>query len=309
MPANVETMMSVREVPWHGLGTIVDSYLTADKALKAAGLDWTVTKEPVFLENGAQIPSKFATVRSSDHRPLGIVGSHYVPFQNEAAFSFLDTLTDSGDLMFETAGAIGNGAWVWVMAKFPSGIMIGGVDPVDLYLLVSNRHDGLGSITAAVTPTRVVCSNTLNLALRGAKREWRVRHVANAESRIQEARAALDLTFKYAGEFEALGNELVGQTMSANAFGRYLDKLSDELNLVDRTSEDMQDEATRLFVEGESLLDEIRQTKWAALNAVSEYFEHARKGRRISADTAARQNWYSSGTQRAIRRKALALLS
>jgi phage/plasmid-like protein (TIGR03299 family) len=173
---------------------------------------------------------------------------------------------------------------------------------------VSNRHDGAGSITAAVTPTRVVCQNTLNLALRGAQREWRVRHVANVETRIQEARAALDLTFKYAGEFESLGNELVGQTMSANAFGRYLDKLSDELHLVDRTSEDLVEKSTRIFVEGESLLDEIRQTKWAALNAVSEYFEHARKGRRSDVESQARQNWESGGAQRSIRRKALALL-
>lgn len=308
MPANVETMMSVREVPWHGLGTIVDDYLTAEESLKAAGLDWTVTKEPVYLANGKTIPRKFATVRSSDNRALGIVGNHYVPFQNEDAFSFLDTLTDSGDLMFETAGAIGNGAWVWVMAKFPSGILIGGVDPVDLYLLVSNRHDGYGSITAAVTPTRVVCSNTLNFALKGAKREWRVRHVSNVEAKIQEARAALDLTFKYAGEFEAIGNELVGQTMSANAFGRYLDRLSTELNLVDRTSEDLQDKATRLFVEGESLIDDIRQTKWAALNAVTEYFEHARKGRRTDAESLARQNWESGGSQRSARKTALALL-
>lgn len=312
MPANVETMMSVREVPWHQLGTVVDDYLSADKALKAAGLDWTVSKQPVFQQkqNGefAPVPRQFATVRDSDEKVLGVVGGHYVPFQNDEAFSFLDTLTDSGDLQFETAGSLGEGSRVWVMAKVPEGIQIGGVDPVDLYLLVSNRHDGKGSVTAAVTPTRVVCQNTLNVALRGAKREWKVRHTSNISAKIQEARAALDLTFKYAEEFETLGNELVSKSMSENAFGRYLEKLSDELSLAERTAEDMEDKATRLFVEGESLLDEIRNTQWAAFNAVSEYFEHARKGRRDNVESQIRQNWDSSGSQRRVRKQALALL-
>ena len=313
MSANVETMVSVREIPWHKLGTIVEDQMTAADALKASGLDWIVKKVPLFspAPGGGprmEIPDRFGIQRQTDGRVLGVVGTNYVPFQNTEAFQFFDNLVDSGDAKYETAGSLDIGRQVWIMATLPEGVSIGGVDEHQIYLLLSNRHDGSGSITAAVTPVRVVCQNTLNLALKGAKREWKVRHVSNIGARIQEARDALDVTFEYVERFQEEAEGLLAQPMSERAFGNYLTRLGDELDMADKTLADMKAKTTALFAEGETL-ENIRGTKWAALNAVDEWSEYLKAYLRDDPETHARSNWSVDGASRRLRKAAVAQLS
>lgn len=310
MSAEVETMFSVREVPWHGLGTIVEEKLTAAEALKAAELDWEVAKVPVYVEDREaggyrEVPRHFVIERVKDQRAYGTVGSDYRPLQNTEAFSFFDNLVDSGEAKYETAGSLSNGKVVWIMAQMPEGIQIGGVDPVDVYLLLSNRHDGSGSITVAITPVRVVCQNTLNMALKGTKREWRVRHVGTMEGKLAEAREALALTFKYTEEFAELANRFLAESFSDRRLHTMLDKLADSRDLGDRAREGLHEGVGELFT-GKSL-DNVAGTKWAAFNAVSEYFEHTRKHGRKNLETRVGHSWF--GDQRTVRQNALALLS
>lgn len=188
MPANVETMMYVREKPWHGLGTLVAEAPTSADALRFAGLDWTVRQEPVFNARGGIVKGYKANVRDTDGSVLGIVGDRYKVVQNADAFNFTDDLI-GGDVRYETAGSLRDGKQIWLLAKMPERKIAG--DAVEPYLCFTNSHDGSGGLKVCMTPIRVVCNNTLNLALGSAKRVWSMRHTENIHERLEEARDCL----------------------------------------------------------------------------------------------------------------------
>lgn len=170
MAANVESMFYVREAPWHGLGKRVEHALSSEEALKEAELDWTVIQKSIQTEDNAEIPGYKANIRSTDQRMLGVITDRYKVVQNHEAFAFADELLGEG-VRFETAGSLQNGRKVWLLAKLPESYTITG-DDVCPYMVFSNSHDGSGSIKVAMTPIRIVCQNTLNLALNNAKRIW-----------------------------------------------------------------------------------------------------------------------------------------
>ena len=193
---NVESMFYTgREKPWHGLGTAVPEAPTSEDAIHLAGLDWDVISQPIFLENGSKIPDYFANVRTSDSKSLGIVGKQYKIVQNTEAFAFTDELLGEG-VTYETAGSLKDGKIIWLLAKMPETYKVLG-DDVEQYLVFTNTHDGSGAVKVAVTGIRVVCNNTLNMALRSAKRTWSARHTGNINSKLDEAKRTLELADKY----------------------------------------------------------------------------------------------------------------
>ena len=198
MPANVETMFYVREKPWHGLGTLVAEAPASADALICAGLDWRVEQKDVYTGDGSLIPGYKVNLRSTDNAALGIVSDRYKVVQNEDAFQFTDDLLGEG-VTYETAGALQGGKKVWILAKMPQRYFIAG-DEITPYLVVMNAHDGSSGIKVAMTPIRVVCQNTLNLALNRAKRIWTTKHTENVMSRVHEARETLQLAEAYMGE-------------------------------------------------------------------------------------------------------------
>ena len=177
MPANVEIMFSVRETPWHGLGRIVMEAPASREALELAGLDWQVESRNIYSGNGAVISGYRANVRSTDDAVLGVVSDRYRIVQNEEAFQFTDDLLGEG-VTYETAGSLQGGKKVWMLAKLPEKYIIAG-DEVTPYLVFFNSHDGSSGVKVAMTPVRVVCQNTLNLALGSAKRIWTAKHTEN----------------------------------------------------------------------------------------------------------------------------------
>ena len=114
MPANVETMFSAVETPWHKLGVVTPDVLTAQEAITTAGLDWLVDLKPIYFTDQVQemqnVADKFAVVRQTDDKCYGVVGNRYTPVQNLDAFNFMDNLVDSGDAKYETAGSLNGGA-------------------------------------------------------------------------------------------------------------------------------------------------------------------------------------------------------
>lgn len=191
MPANVETMFSVRETPWHGLGRIIMDAPASREALELAGLDWQVESRNIYSGTGAMIPGYRANVRSTDDAVLGVVSDRYRIVQNEEAFQFTDDLLGEG-VTYETAGSLQGGKKVWMLARLPRKYLIAG-DQVEPYLVIFNSHDGSSGVKVAMTPIRVVCQNTLNLALNTAKRSWTARHTENVLLRVQDARETLQL--------------------------------------------------------------------------------------------------------------------
>lgn len=202
MAANVERMFYVRETPWHGLGTKVMEAPASEEALKIAGLDWKVIQEPIYTTEKELIEGFKVNVRDTDRRVLGVVSDRYKIVQNQEAFSFTDELLGEG-VRYETAGSLQNGRKVWLLARMPHEYIISG-ERITPYLVFFNSHDGSGAIKAALTPIRVVCQNTLNLALSTAKRSWSMIHTGNIQGKIQEARDTLFLAEKY---MDSLGKE------------------------------------------------------------------------------------------------------
>ena len=202
MAANVETMFYTREKPWHGLGTMVAEAPNSKDALRLAGLNWKVLQEPVYTENEELIQGYKANVRDTDRKVPGVVTDRYKVIQNEEAFAFTDTLLGEG-VRYETAGSLQEGRRVWMLARLPREFIIGG-ERISPYMVFSNTHDGSGAVKTALTPIRVVCNNTLNLALRTAKRSWSMIHTGDISGKIEEAKNTLLLADEY---MTALGQE------------------------------------------------------------------------------------------------------
>lgn len=206
MPANVETMFYTRVAPWHGLGVCVENALNSAEALKASGLDWNVIQQPIMTEDSVPIPGYKANIRDTDNRVLGVVSDRYRVVQNSEAFAFTDALLGEG-VKYETAGSLQDGKKIWLLAKLPDKYIIEG-EQIEPYLVFSSSHDGSGAIKVAMTPVRVVCQNTLNLAINSAKRIWSTVHVGELSAKMNEAHNTLLLAENYmrdlGGEFSRL---------------------------------------------------------------------------------------------------------
>ena len=212
MAANVESMFYTRTAPWHGLGVRVEEVLGSKEALNQAGLDWKVEQTDVYAASGERILGYKANIRDIDRSVLGIVGDRYKIVQNEEAFAFTDGLLGEG-VKYETAGSLAGGKIVWMLAKLPEKYIISG-DAIEPYLVFCNSHDGSGAIRVAMTPVRVVCQNTLNLALKGASRVWSARHTENVMSRMDEARETLQLANAYMSQLGRSINELQAKKLT-----------------------------------------------------------------------------------------------
>ena len=216
------SFFSVRQKAWHSLGTIVEDYPTSSQAMQYAGLDYTVEKRPIFTydtenhhgdpENELLVPEVevdgyFATVRSDTDEALGVVGKDYHVVQNVEAFSFFDSIVGGGDgILYETAGALGKGERVFITAKLPDYIRVGRNDLIEQYLFLTTSHNGSGSITAAFTPVRIVCQNTLNAAMRTNANGIKIKHTANAHDRLKQAHQLMGMTNQLGQEMEQLFN-------------------------------------------------------------------------------------------------------
>jgi len=302
MPAEVETMIYARETPWHALGTDVGELQDAAGALEKGGLLWRVSLEPVFIMPGpngrpsdesGEVPGYKAVVRDTDQAALGIVGSSYRPVQNEDAFAWADNLVDSGAAKYETAGSLFGGRKVWLSMELPEGISVPGDDgEVKPFLLISNTHDGSTSMRADITMTRVVCANTLQLALQGAKRTFRIVHKGSIEGKLQAARYALGITFNYMAAFGEVAERLALTRITERESNRILQGAFPVPAAVSRHEPGWREllDKTR-FAELQELLrtspnlDAVRGTAWGAVNAVAEYVDHVQvyKGRRFSS--------------------------
>ena len=223
MPANVETMFYTRVAPWHGLGTRVENALSSGEALKASGLDWNVIQKPIMTDDLTPITGYKANIRDSDNKVLGVVSDRYKVVQNSEAFAFTDALLGEG-VRYETAGSLQEGRKIWLLAKLPEKYIIEG-EQIEPYLVFSSSHDGSGAIKAAMTPIRVVCQNTLNLALSSAKRVWSTIHMGELAAKMDEAHNTLLLAEKYMRDLGGEFSRLSRIKMSDSKVMEYIDLL------------------------------------------------------------------------------------
>ena len=276
MSANVESMFYVREKPWHGLGVRVEEAPTSIDALVLAGLDWQVTQKNVYTQDGYIIPGYKANVRTIDDSALGIVSDKYKVVQNEDAFQFTDDLLGAG-VTYETAGALQGGRKVWMLARMPQRYIIAG-DEIAPYLVVMNSHGGSSGIKVAMTPIRVVCQNTLNLALDNAKRVWTTKHTENVMSRVYEARETLQLAERYMSKLGRGIDVLSRIKLTDKKVMEFLDEFfpitADLTEATRKNNKRLLEDAKRRYFDAPDLAH-VGKNGYRFINAISDFVTHA----------------------------------
>ncbi len=233
----VASFASFREPAWHNLGTVFDTEKNTSEMLIAANLNnWNVRLDELTIPSNMTSDKNYQYVvrtnptDKSQTDVLGIVGERYVPLQNEELFAFGDNILDGGG-RWETAGSISGGRVVFGSLALeretildPSGV----ADKVKTYLLINTSHDGSIAIQASITPVRVVCANTLNVALNrtkkkdGVKQSFKIRHTQTAQGKVAVARQALGMANSYMDEFDKMAHAMIAKEISAQDFNNII---------------------------------------------------------------------------------------
>lgn len=275
MPAMVETMFSAgRKAPWHGLGVTIEEAPDSREAIRLAGLDWDVSPVPIYTSNG-QIPNTIANVRSDNGNVLGIVTERYNLVQNSEAFTFTDSLIQDGEVRYETAGSLKDGRQIWMLAKMQQDYDILG-DKIDPYLCFINSHDGTGAVRVLMTPVRVVCQNTLNLAIRQSTRSWSTTHVGDIAAKFSQAQQTLGLATNYMEALNKEANDLVDIKLNHSQFIEVLNEiLPIDTRLKERASNNvlLKREAIQRAMRQDDI-SKFNGTAWQVINAVSDFIGH-----------------------------------
>lgn len=297
-------MFSVRETPWHGLGTILQEVATASEAIQAAQLDWAVSKRPLRTTDGLDVPRAFATVREDTNEVLGVVGEFYTPLQNAEAFRFFDQVAqDPNGAKYHTAGSLHNGRKVWILAKLSSFVEVSDRDVVEEYLLLSNSHDGSSAISVLWTPVRVVCQNTLNAALGGPSKRFAHYHIGRVADRVNQAQDILGIARYAHDDFLENVTALRNIKPTKAQVDEVLAKLypypeSEEqtpgLKAARTRTDGIRQQITDMFRTSETCTTKgAKNTGWGLYNALTEYSDHFRGGK-PGDDAKVDRIWYGS---------------
>ena len=308
-------MMSAGEVPWHRLGTRLEQPATAREAIEVSGLNYLAELRDTQTIDGIPIPQRKAVIRSDTQDVLGVVGNSYVPVQNHQAFGFLDAVVADGGMRYHTAGALGKGERVWMLAKLPDDIRVKNSDDItEKYLLLSNSHDGSSSLRVFFTPIRVVCANTLAIAERNGRGQGiSIIHKGDLATKVQQAQEVLGLAKRFYDDAEEKINRLAHHYPSVRQLEEYFKLVyPDSPDGESARMKNVRQEMLRLFEHGIGHdLPVIRYTTWTALNAVTEYVDHYRSTRGTTAiDRASNRlesSWFGSGARLKERAWNLAL--
>lgn len=300
------SFFSVKQKAWHGLGQIIDQYPTSEEAIIHAGLDYEVVKSSLFTKGSGiietsngfevgsselEIPNCFATIRTDNNCVLGVVGNDYHIIQNKEAFSFFDAIVgDKQGILYETAGALGNGERIFITAKLPDYIRVGnGDDVTEKYIFLTTSHDGSGSITAAFTPVRIVCQNTLNAAIHNMQNVVRIKHTAGAKERLDNAHKIMGIANSMSNKLEGVFNNWTKVNVTDHEVKKLIQLAlcpnKETLDLIKLGAEDDISTAYKNIVEDafaysmtseSQLLDTTKGTLFGAYNAVTGYYQNVK---------------------------------
>lgn len=311
MAHEIESLFWYKQAPWHGLGTRVDEALTAEEAIKKAGLEWEVRLVPLMTATDhLAVPMSKAVVRATDNSVLGVVGNAYRPLQNSEAFSFFDPFIQSGGVRFETAGSLRNGQRVWILAAInrkDAEIVEG--DAIKKFILLSNGHDGTLSLRIGFTPVRVVCANTLRLSLENSESAFlRIRHNVNVVSSMNEIQEVINLADE---SFEATATQyrrLAAHGVNTADLEKYVREVFDVKEDITSDKSKVVQEITELFDGGRGTeIPGVRGTMWGAYNAVAEFLQYQYGNDKTTDDSRLNQLWYGQNGNRNQRALNVAL--
>lgn len=281
MAHEFESGFFVREPAWHGLGTVVDTAPTSADALRLAGLDWKVEQMPVFVCN-SEVPTYKANVRSTDHATLGIVREKYQIIQNTDAFEFTDKLLGAG-VQYETAGSLRGGKTIWLLAKMETAKILG--DEIAPYMCFTNTHDGSSPVRVCMTDVRVVCNNTLSLALSKAPRIWSARHLGDIRGKALSASETLKLANQYNNALNDFAEDMAKEKLSDTQKTQIIDNLfpiSDTMTQRQQNSmKDTKDEFMVCMLAPD--LANFINTRWQIVQAATDFVSHRTPKRKTAS--------------------------
>lgn len=238
-------------------------------------LDWKVEQEEVRTQFNEIIPGYKANIRNTDRKVLGVVTDRYKVIQNTEAFAFTDELLGEG-VRYETAGALQDGRKIWLLAHLPQEYIIGG-ERISPYLVFSNTHDGLGSVKVAITPIRVVCNNTLNLALKTAERSFSMIHTGDIKEKMKEAKDTLFMAEKYMQELGKEFEELRKKKLLDSEVKSYIELLlpmdADNSSQQIRNITKLRTDLRSRYYDAPDL-NEVGKNAYRFINAVSDFATH-----------------------------------
>jgi len=296
------SMMYYGETPWHQLGTRLQKPATSEEAIVQAGLDWEVVKKPVYvkMDKRFQVKDTFAMVRkdkwqNNDCDILGVVGKNYTPLQNKDAFNFFDSIVGDKKAIYHTAGSLSGGKIIWILAKLPGYIRVINNDISEKYLLISNSHDGSSMVQIKFTPIRVVCMNTLTVALNKGE-TLKVKHCKDVKDKLTQASELLGIVNEKYDTIERSFKNMVKVQLNEKRLNEYIKTVFpdpvDELQYatVDNNREMVRD----LFENGlGNNLPGVQSTLWAGYNAVTELIDH--KITKQNKDMRTKSIWFGNG--------------
>lgn len=285
MVANVETMAYAHQVPWHGIGTQVSSELTPLEMIKSAGLDWDVNKVPVQFNNSkgdlVETDEWYVLVRSDNDRVLGPCGKKYTPFQNHEIFDYYTKFVEAGHMTMETMGSLDEGRHLWALAKTKEHFTLPGNDRVNAYMLISHPHKWGVAASFMFTSIRVVCQNTITMALKAGREKFSVPHMASFTAiTMKKVDDALGISHELLIQQKEIAETLAKKEFKEAQLQRYIATLF-QPDLVKGPAEDChlgnfkptaEDAYTALLRQPQ--VAATKNTWWAALNAVTFYVDH-----------------------------------
>ena len=263
------SFVSKIEPAWHRKGTILDHAFTSEEAILHANMGYIVAKAPLYAKfsndkddpkRGVELDDHFATYRTDTREVFGVVGSRYEVVQNTAAFDFFDSIVGEKKAIYETAGVLGKGETIFLTAKLPDNIMLPGNDIVEKYIVFTKGHDGTTPITALFTPTRVVCANTLAVALSNGQNRVVIKHTRSALDKIKEAGKIMGLVHKTSEATAEILNAMVKVRVND-------DRLTEYIKLVFLTEE----ERKRLAETGDHRKAEIATRTIGVMEQIADF--------------------------------------
>ncbi len=309
---------SAKELPWHTKGQILDHVMNAEEAMCEAQLCFEVKKMPIYrdvtitdpsINDGTiriikeQITSHFETRRMDNNETLGIVGSGYKVVQNKDCFKFFDQIVGKKEAIFETAGALGNGSQVFITAKLPREIVVADVDLIQNYIALVTSHDMTLALTCFFTPIRIVCNNTLNVALRNNTNRVYLKHTINISNQMFEAARLMGLHSKYLNALQESFDFLASKTINTQGVEQMIKDvyLNEKQKKVIVSDEDVEISTRKKntimavlnYYHSDPTLEKIRGTRYGAYNAITGYYQNVKE---YSSDDLKMKNIVLQGT-------------
>jgi phage/plasmid-like protein (TIGR03299 family) len=301
----VQTMVYVDEAPWHGLGTRLSPHQPLEVWAKQAGMDWTIEASEVRYVSGQSsfgtihpFPDQKVLYRSDTQAPLSVVSNRYQVVQPGEILEFYRDLTEVGGYELETAGVLKGGRKLWALAKTGQSATLKGRDTVNGYLLLATACDGTLATTAQFTSIRVVCNNTLAVALGDGRGTVKVPHRSQFDAQAVKRQLGIAISSwdGFMARMKALAERKVTSESADAYFRRVLTYSTGNTDGVLPTTNDRAIKVAQSLFSGQgrgATLSSAAGTAWGLVNSVTEFVDHHRRAR--SADHRVDGAWFGQG--------------